>query len=115
RGRRSRPSIRQRRDDRRVIRRLLALALVAVDLDGEAARSERGRQQDVVDPEPPAAVKSTGAVIPPGEETALLAVAPERGPAPPRAEPPDGGAPPRRAGLPAARPRLQTRVRAETP
>src|SRR5207244_9464486 len=82
----------QRRDDRRVIRRLLALALVAVDLDGEAARSERGRQQDVVDPEPPAAVKSTGAVIPPGEETALLAVEPERVTEPPGDEIAEGRA-----------------------
>src|SRR5207249_4474294 len=65
---------------------------VAVDLDGEAARSERGRQQDVVDPEPPAAVKSTGAVIPPGEETALLAVEPERVTEPPGDEIAEGRA-----------------------
>src|SRR5438132_1098007 len=78
RGRRPRASIRQRRDDRRVVGGLRPLALVAVDLDGVAARGERGRQQDVVDSEPPAAVEGAGAVVPPGEETALLTVKPER-------------------------------------
>src|SRR6266403_454670 len=76
RGRRPRASIRQRRDDRRVVGGLRPLALVAVDLDGVAARGERGRQQDVVDSEPPAAVEGAGAVVPPGEETALLTVKP---------------------------------------
>src|SRR2546428_11044232 len=83
RGRRPRASIRQRRDDRRVVGGLRPLALVAVDLDGVAARGERGRQQDVVDSEPPAAVEGAGAVVPPGEETALLTVKPERVTEPP--------------------------------
>src|SRR5256885_12276080 len=83
RGRRPRASIRQRRDDRRVVGGLRPLALVAVDLDGVAARGERGRQQDVVDPEPPAGVEGAGAVVPPGEETALLTVRPERVTEPP--------------------------------
>src|SRR2546427_1915739 len=83
RGRRPRASIRQRRDDRRVVGGLRPLALVAVDLDSVAARGERGRQQDVVDSEPPAAVEGAGAVVPPGEETALLTVKPERVTEPP--------------------------------
>src|SRR3989442_1814508 len=78
RGGRPRASIRQRRDDWRVVGGLRPFALVAVDLDRVAARGERGRQQDVVDPEPPAAVEGAGAVVPPGEEPALLTVKPER-------------------------------------
>src|SRR5947208_711371 len=77
-GPRPRPSVRQRRDDRDVVGGFLALALVAVDLDGEAARGQRGRQEDVVDPEPPAAVERPGAVVPPREEAALLAVESQR-------------------------------------
>src|SRR2546429_290151 len=64
--------------DRRVVGGLLPLALVAIDLDRVAARRERGRQQDVVDPEAPPAMEGARAVVPPGEETALLAVKPER-------------------------------------
>src|SRR5256886_9786327 len=78
RGPRPHPSIRQCRDDRRMVGGLRPLALVAIDLDGAAARGERGREQNMVDPEPPAAVEGAGAVVPPREETALLAVKPER-------------------------------------
>src|SRR5438445_11203787 len=78
RGRRPRASIRQRRDDRRVVGGLRPLALVALDLDGVVVRGERGRQQDVVDSEPPAAGAGAGAVVPPGEDTAPLPEKPAR-------------------------------------
>src|SRR3990167_840609 len=82
----------ERRDDRHVVRGLRPLALVAVDLDGRAPPRDGRRHEDVVDPEPPAAVERPGAVVPPREEAALQAVQAERVAEAPGEQAPEGRA-----------------------
>ncbi len=72
RRRRGLHGVTQLHQDRRVVRRLLALALVAVDAACGAARGQRRRQQDVVDAQAVVLGECKLAIVPPAERRRRL-------------------------------------------
>jgi len=68
----------ERCDDGSMIGGLLSLALVAVNLHRDATFGKRSADQYVIDPQPPAPMKGSGAVVPPRIKPSFLMVDAQR-------------------------------------